>query len=352
MRNIFLFLISFFSLFVQAQIPSNYYNTAVGKSGASLKTALYNIVASHTEVDYANLWTAFSKTDKKDDGSVWDVYSNCPFTFSSNQCGNYTNVCDCYNREHSMPKSWFNDEAPMYSDLFHIYPTDGKVNGQRANYPFGECASGTSLTSTALGKLGKSTYSTYTATVFEPADEFKGDFARTYFYMVTCYEDKVSTWVSDQLAGNAYPAFSAWSVSLFLKWNAQDPVSDKEINRNNVIYSNYQHNRNPFIDHPELADYVWGDKANSAWSLTAAQGAVPADDIAVLQITRDRIFIQNSEKQAYSYRIIDSNARVLESGNFSGEEYSITIDGLASGMYVFELSSSQSAPIARRKFVK
>ncbi|MDD6621578.1 MAG: endonuclease, partial [Bacteroidales bacterium] len=254
-------------------IPSGYYSTAVGKCGQALLTALYNKITSHTAVSYANLWTAFKDTDTKSNGKIWDVYSTKEFTHSTNQCGSYSKIGDCYNREHSFPKSWFKDATPMYTDLFHIYPTDGFVNNQRANYPFGECSSGTYVASSgtvkALGKLGKSTYSGYTGTVWEPDDEFKGDFARSYFYMVTAYNNKVSGWSSDMLAGNAYPAFSSWAQSMLLKWNALDPVSQKEVDRNEAVYAK-QKNRNPFIDHPELADYIWGSLKTTNWSETAA----------------------------------------------------------------------------------
>ena len=254
-------------------IPSGYYSTAVGKCGQALLTALYNKITSHTAVSYAKLWTAFKDTDTKSNGKIWDVYSTKEFTYSTNQCGSYSKIGDCYNREHSFPKSWFKDATPMYTDLFHIYPTDGFVNNQRANYPFGECSSGTYVASSgtvkALGKLGKSTYSGYTGTVWEPDDEFKGDFARSYFYMVTAYNNKVSGWSSDMLAGNAYPAFSSWAQSLLLKWNALDPVSQKEVDRNEAVYAK-QKNRNPFIDHPELADYIWGSLKTTNWSETAA----------------------------------------------------------------------------------
>lgn len=155
----------------------------------------------------------------------------------------------------------------MVSDAYHIYPTDGKVNGQRSNYPYGECAGGTSVASSngvkALGKVGRSTFEGYSGTVFEPDDEYKGDFARTYFYMAACYNNRISSWSSDMLGGNSYPVFNAWAIDLLLKWDKQDPVSQKEIDRNEVVY-NHQHNRNPFIDHPELAQYIWGDKKNLA----------------------------------------------------------------------------------------
>lgn len=152
----------------------------------------------------------------------------------------------------------------MVSDAFHIYPTDGKVNGQRSNFPYGECANGTTLPSCngvdALGKLGKSTFPGYSGTVFEPVDEYKGDFARSYFYMAACYNDKIASWSSPMLAGNSYPCYTTWAVNLLLKWNEQDPVSQKEIDRNNAVYK-HQNNRNPFIDHPEPRGVYLGRQA-------------------------------------------------------------------------------------------
>ncbi|MDE6695063.1 MAG: endonuclease, partial [Bacteroidales bacterium] len=173
--------------------PEGYYEAAYGKKGYSLKTALHGIIKGHTEISYNGLWEAYKKTDARADGKVWDMYSDCDFTFGTKQCGNYKNECDCYNREHSFPKSWFSDAKPMYSDLFHLYPTDGKVNGMRGNNPFGE-VSNPSYVSNNGGKLGPNTTPGYAGTVFEPVDEYKGDFARSYFYMATCYEDKIAGW--------------------------------------------------------------------------------------------------------------------------------------------------------------
>ena len=265
-------------------IPSGYYSTCEGKYGSALLSALCSKISSHTAVSYSGLWTAFKDTDTKSNGKIWDMYSTKEFTYSTNQCGSYSKIGDCYNREHSFPKSWFKDATPMYTDLFHIYPTDGFVNNQRANYPFGECANGTYVASNgtvkALGKLGKSTYSGYTGTVWEPDDEYKGDFARSYFYMVTAYNTKVSGWSSDMLNGTSYPAFTTWAMNLLLNWNALDPVSQKEVNRQTKVYAK-QKNRNPFIDHPELADYIWGSKKNTAWNESSAAAAAtisyPAD---------------------------------------------------------------------------
>lgn len=273
------------SVKILAQIPDGYYATAEGKTGAELKTALYNIIKNHTVISYNGLWTAFQYTDKKSNGKVWDMYSDIPgqtppyeYSFGTHQCGNYNSEGDCYNREHSFPKSWFNDATPMYSDLFHLYPTDGYVNGKRSNYIYGEVSTVT-WTSLNGSKLGTSSASGTTLTVFEPIDEYKGDFARTYFYMATRYENLIATWASYNteakaiLDGNSYPAYKQWYITLLLKWHQQDPVSQKEIDRNNVIYSSYQGNRNPFIDHPEYAQLIWGTSTPITFTSTPVTNA-------------------------------------------------------------------------------
>lgn len=254
---------------VEAAAPSGYYNDAQGKNKGDLLKALESIVGEHTTLGYGTLWDLYYESDVTSDGYIWDMYSTSKYTPGKNQCGSYSKIGDCYNREHSMPKSWFDDQSPMYSDAFHLYPTDGKVNGQRSNYPFGECANGTYVSSSgsvkALGRLGSSTFSGYSGTVFEPDDQYKGDFARSYFYMAAAYNSRIDEWSSAQLAGNSYPCFSTWSVNLLMKWHREDPVSQKELDRNEVVYK-WQGNRNPFIDHPELAEYVWGTKTAEGWT--------------------------------------------------------------------------------------
>lgn len=271
MKRLFniLFASFLFVITATAQAPDDYYSSCEGKSGQTLLSALFDVIGNHTVVGYSELWTVYCTSDIREDGSIWDMYSTKHWVPQDEQCGNYSNVGDCYNREHSFPKSWFDDASPMYSDAFHIYPTDGKVNGQRGNYPYGECANGEVLSAPngiqALGKLGTSTFDGYSGIVFEPADEYKGDFARTYFYMAACYNNLIEDWSSPMLAGNDYPCYTTWAIKLLLKWHRQDPVSQKEIDRNNVIYR-YQNNRNPFIDYPALAEHVWGEKNNEGWT--------------------------------------------------------------------------------------
>ena len=266
-------LLFFFSFVIfhapTAQIPENYYQSVVGKKKDALKTEMKSIIRPHTQRTYADLWEDFKLTDNKGDGVVWDMYSDGTPDYvyyynSGGQCGNYNSEGDCYNREHSFPKSWFNDAYPMYTDLFHLYPTDGYVNGRRDNFPFGEVGNAT-WTSTNNSKLGASSVSGYSGTVFEPIDLYKGDFARTYFYMVTCYEDELLSWNSEMLDGSQYPAFASWALKMLLKWSRNDNVSVKEIDRNNAVY-NIQRNRNPFIDYPQLAEYIWGDSIGYAFN--------------------------------------------------------------------------------------
>lgn len=250
-----------FSTTILAQIPQGYYNGTQGLTGDSLRYKLHDIISNgYVQGTYADLWTSFQTTDKRTDGKVWDMYSDIPngtppylFTFVTNQCGGYSAEGDCYNREHTVPESWFNGAYPMYSDLFHLVPTDGYVNNRRSNYPFGD-VSNASWTSLNGSKLGTCSDSGYTGTVFEPIDSFKGDFARIYFYMATRYKDEIPSWSSSGVfSGNN---LSPWSKKMFLQWNSLDPVSMKEIHRNDSAYK-IQHNRNPYVDHPEWVNAIW-----------------------------------------------------------------------------------------------
>ena len=251
----------------------DYYRNADGKKGAALKTALCGIIQTKIEKSYDYLWTAFRTTDKRSDGKVWDMYSNITnYTFGTDQAGNFDGENQKYNREHSFPKSWFGGKVmPMYTDLHHMYPTDGFVNNKRDNYPFGEVSRPTYSSAGGFSKLGPCSVSGYSGTVFEPNNEYKGDFARTYFYMVTRYEEKLPDWYNDNsdsratLDGNTYPGLKDWQLSMLLAWAAADPVSQKETARNNAVYG-IQGNRNPFIDYPGLEQYIWGSKTNEAFS--------------------------------------------------------------------------------------
>jgi endonuclease I len=269
-------------------IPASYYSTVNTQSGAALKTVLYTKILGHTDIPYGSgttctncVWGAYQTTDVQPNGKVWDIYSTrfdqaspYEYTMRTNQCGSYSIEGDCYNREHSFPKSWFNDATPMHDDLFHLIASDGKVNGMRNNYPYGNVTSAT-YTSLYGGKLGTgTTNSGYSGTVFEPIDEYKGDFARGYFYMATRYENVIASWLSntganDVLDGTSYPAFDSWQLNLLRDWNNLDPVNDKEMKRNNAIYA-LQNNRNPFIDSPQFVQRIWGGVYPSEPNISAS----------------------------------------------------------------------------------
>jgi len=273
--------------------PAGYYASATGKTCADLKTTLKTIITTGmTPRTYGDLWTQYTVSDIKPrevgSGSanvIWDIYSDIPgpsndpynFTPVTNQCGNYTAEAQCYNREHSFPQSWFTTGTTPGpgTDYHHIFPTDGKVNAIRGSYIYGEVASATT-TSLNGSKLGSSSIAGFSGPVFEPINEYKGDVARAFLYMVTRYEDNIPTWGNlsssnglQALDPNTYPSVDIPYLQLMIKWHNQDPVSQKEIDRNNAAYS-FQINRNPFVDHPEYVNLTWNNTCPSA-------GALPID---------------------------------------------------------------------------
>ena len=263
---------------VWAQIPTGYYNNASGLTGEPLHQALHDIIDGHTVLSYTSLWTHYQTTDVKPNGKVWDMYSDIPdgtppyeFTFVSDQCGNYGAEGDCYNREHSWPKSWFNDMAPMNTDIFHVVPSDGYVNGQRGNYPYGEVSNPTWISDNGC-KKGPNSYPGYSGTVFEPIDAYKGDFARIYFYMSTRYLGEDGSWPGSDMANGAQ--LEPWALDMMMEWHAEDPVSQKEIHRNDANYG-IQNNRNPFVDHPNYVNLIW----NNPPEIPAAPSDLAAEDI-------------------------------------------------------------------------
>lgn len=272
MKKIILF--SLFAGLAHAQAPAGYYNSANGLSGAALKTELSNIITNgHVDKGYNGLWTGYKTTDidkdYENDGTILDIYSEKPtgadpynYTPGSDQCGTYSTEGNCYNREHIVPQSLFNQASPMVADIHFIRATDGKVNGMRSNYPFGKVGSA-SFTSQNGSKLGTSASSGYSGTVFEPIDEFKGDVARMIFYFVTRYQSKLSTFSSGNMLGSStFPGLQTWELNVLLAWHNQDPVSQAEIKRNNASYA-FQGNRNPFIDNPNYVNLIWGSQQPS-----------------------------------------------------------------------------------------
>ncbi|PVZ72606.1 hypothetical protein DC094_03505 [Pelagibaculum spongiae] len=253
-----------------------YYKDAENLTGYALKTALFNIIKDHSSRSYNALWDFYEEYEidsyYENDGSILDMYSENPngtdsynYEKVTNQCGNYRGEGSCYNREHSFPKSWFGGKrAPMNSDVHHIVASDGYVNGKRGNLPYGDVGAAT-WTSSNGSKVGSAASNLgFSGTVFEPIDEFKGDLARGYFYMATRYQNVIGSWETNSsnsnavLDGSSDVVFEPWALKLLMKWHRQDPVSKKETDRN-AGAQKHQGNRNPFIDHPEYVDVIWGN---------------------------------------------------------------------------------------------
>ena len=260
---------------VWAQGPNGsgeYYKAADGKCGAELKTALFNIIKlpNTAPISYGDLYDAYKKTDTRPDGYVRDWYSvETKYVHGVDNSGGYKKEGDMYNREHSVPQSWFNENAPMKSDIVHVVPTDGWVNNKRSNYPFGEVSSATyksgisnEMKAKGYCKLGSSKTAGYNGTVFEPNDEIKGDFARIYFYMAVCYMDKIKNWSGGIFTSSG---LVQWTQNMMMDWSQRDPVDNVETNRNNAVKET-QGNRNPFVDYPGLEEYIWGDKQDVPFS--------------------------------------------------------------------------------------
>lgn len=289
MKKLLLFLFSFLSLTALAQPAGTYYQAADGKMAVELKTALFQIISPHEVQSYTpGVWNAINSYDLRADGKIWDIYSGISNFTPKDDQDKGEDIKEegiVYNREHAMPKSWFNektDDYPMFTDLHHLFPTDRSVNSMRSNYPYGEVDKTKNPTKQSAGgfsKFGRCgdelgyKVSGMNGRVFEPNDEFKGDLARVYFYMATCYESYKSggkdrspmDWESDMLTSDVYPFFTDWALDMLLRWAEQDPVSEKEINRNEAIFG-IQKNRNPFVDYPGLEQYIWGNSMNVAFS--------------------------------------------------------------------------------------
>ena len=347
-----LFTALLFSLISFAQIPAGYYSSATG-TGYTLKTNLYNIIKGHTDRGYDGLYTTYLASDRdyfyENDGTVLDMYSENPTgidpynystSSSTDKCGNYSVEGDCYNREHIIPQSVFNKNAPMVSDAHSITPTDGKVNGLRSAFPHGIVASASKTTLNG-SKLGSSGVLGYSGTVFEPIDEFKGDIARIYLYFATRYQNTVSGYSFDMFDGSSDQVFTTAFLNMLLTWHAQDPVNDREIARNNAIYAR-QNNRNPFIDHPEYAQAIWNPVADIlaptaptnlavtgttsstvslSWSAATDNVAVTSYDIFMDGVFKTSVSSSNltatitglSASTAYSFYVVAKDAAVNSS---------------------------------------
>lgn len=245
----------------QAQIPTGYYDSLKGKKGADLKNAVYEVIKKADVLDYGSgkgaTWDGFYDTDRTDDNRVIDRYSNDTRYF-----GNRGSAVSGMNIEHSFAKSWWGgSKNQAYCDLFNLMPSETKINSTKSNYPMGTVTGDDRGNGcTKVGKCDEGYY------VWEPADKWKGDFARDYMYMATCYQ-KLSwqgTQANQMLQKGDYPTLKPWAYTLFIEWARQDAVDEIEVKRNDAVQA-IQNNRNPYVDFPNLMEYVWGDSTDYAF---------------------------------------------------------------------------------------
>jgi endonuclease I len=347
------------SPFAFAQIPGDYYDTATG-SGYTLKTQLKTIItAGHVDRGYSTLYIGYQTTDNdsfyEDDDTVLDMYSEDPagadpynFAHDTNggtapgdACGGSAPTAenDCYNREHLFPQGFFNSATPMRSDVHHVVPSDGYVNSQRGNLPFGEVSS-PDWTSSNGSKRGPNTYPGYVGDVFEPIDEFKGDIARMMLYFAVRYEDEVTdgSWdphtdANNPLNGTNDQVYEDWYINLLYDWHVADPVSAREITRNMAAY-NYQGNANPFVDHPEFVLSIWG-------SLLSDKTYEQTPDVILYPnpVSSDLLYI--STTRDLEVDLYDVLGKLVLKATITPAKNYIRVSNLNKGIYLLKLNSDK-----------
>lgn len=287
MKKLFLLCLSLvICLCVMAEaVPAGFYEDINGKQDSVLKSTLSLLVRGGERYEYGvnqyhssanppqwekgdlkalGTWQALPLTDMHPDGIVWDMYSNC-VRYYPNKRGE--SGCSL-NIEHCLPKSWWGGTVnEAYKDLFNLNPSDQRANSQKSNYAPGHVSKGDKFDNGSF-KMDSKNKSQYGYICWEPEAQYRGDFARAYFYMATAYEYLEWTAYKDYISNESYLMFSKDIQQVLLDWHRADPVSDKEICRADQI-STIQHNRNPFIDYPELVEYIWGNKKGQAVNLSA-----------------------------------------------------------------------------------
>ena len=350
--------------YLVSDAPAGYYDPVANLKGQELRQALHDIIDDHTSISYSAIWNAFYSTDAKSNGKVWDIYSDTPgeeppyeYEFGTDQAGSGGGGVegDSYNREHTWPKSWFGGEVPpMYTDLFIVYPTDSRVNSLRNNNPYGEVDSPT-WTSLNGSKMGPCSYPGYVGTVFEPIDEYKGDLARTYFYITTRYYGEDDDWPGSDMVDGA--DLKEWALNMMLEWSEEDPVSQKEVARNNAIYE-IQGNRNPFIDHPQFVEDIFdttttdvNDETPVSYKWQLSQNYPNPFN----PTTRIEYSIVNSSNVTLKvYDILGREVMTLVNKMQSPGSYEVVMDAskLSSGIYVYRLSAGDFNAVRKMVLLK
>ena len=265
-----------------AVYKQGYYDKMDGKKKEALKAAAKECVEWHTRLVYTDLPNYWQYSDVYPDlydgcKRWWDMYSDNIYLIRPGQNARSSFSANKMQREHSVPKSWWKkngdvEYTPAYSDMWNLFPSDGPANQAKLHYPLGLCKSTTF--NNGVSKVGpaQTGYGGGSGNVFEPADKYKGDFARSFFYMAMVYDDL--PWVVNYMyRQNSWPTLQPWAYEMLLQWSRADKVSQKEIDRNDEVEKS-QGNRNPFVDFPELAEYIWGTRTNEVFYIKDQGGSV------------------------------------------------------------------------------
>ena len=355
-----MFSILFTSLSV-AQPPQGYYDNTQGLNGFQLKTALKVIIDDiddnngqpfHNPQAYSDLDLAYPMQNSgfrdtyngyDNDGFLLDIYSENPsgsdpynHVLVDDECGNYNAEGVCYNKEHLLPQSFFNQQSPMRGDIHYVFPTDGQVNGYRSNFPFGEI-NNPNLTTQNGSKRGPNVFPGYEGMVFEPLDEFKGDIARGLFYFATRYEDQVNTGGWDSPDGNVLNAdenqfYDDWYIDLLLSWHLADPVSPEELDRNNNGFA-HQNNRNPFIDNPIFVQAIWDENFSneefSSYDIKLFPNPVSGQflNISSSKLSNYKLEIYNIFGKTILKEIVNTNHNKVQVNSWNSGVYLVKLIG-------------------------
>lgn len=339
-----------------ATYKAGYYNALDGKKKETLKAAAKSCVQKHQTLNYSDLpnyWRYSDVYPERYNGQIrwWDMYSNEIYLIRDGQSGKSSFSANKMQREHSVPKSWWKKDGdveytPAYSDMWNLFPSDGPANQAKLNYPLGivsTSATASQVYDNGSCKVGpaRTGFGGGSGKVFEPADEYKGDFARSFFYMATVYDDLpwVITYMFQQ---SSYPTLKPWAMDMLLQWARQDPVSQKEILRNDAVEQS-QGNRNPFVDFPELAEYIWGTRTGETFILSEQGGNVTPP------ITGDPEIISPVNGEALDFGQAALTTSVTSYLRIAGKNLtsplSVRVVGGSKSMFVPSLSQIQPSQI-------
>ncbi len=378
MKKITLLTFLFTTFISVAQIPIGYYDYATG-SGFVLKTQLKEIIDNVNDTSitvneyiqapksYNNLWTLYRTSDDRPNPNypatesnetfLWEMYSDCNFIFGTVASGGHQDdglgggtECNKYNREHSFPKSWWGGSTGLniHNDPFHVIPSDKKVNNIRGNLAYSEVAVA-NYTSANGSKRGTSSISGPIGDVFEPANQYKGDIARGLLYVAVRYQDDIASWENNNpggdnmLDGSSDKVFEQWALDMLYSWHLADPVSPKEIDRNETIYGS-QNNRNPFIDHPEWVNEIWG-------TVLAVEDYVANDfNIHPNPTYSSTVYINKGNNTINQLELYSISGKLILTKKINTQNSVITLDNLdkvASGMYLLKIHTDKNSVVKK-----